>query len=148
MQPLPERACVVRTGWLFGPGKRNFVDDILNACHRRDSITIVDDRTGSPTYSLDLALWSIMLAERQATGLWHAVNSGQATWCELACEAVGLAGNECRVEPIPSSQWPQKAPRPPYTVLDCGKLSEYLGMHPRPWTQALREHFFCDPFDA
>ena len=119
-----------------GPGKRNFVDDILNACHRRDSITIVDDRTGSPTYSLDLALWSIMLAERGATGLWHAVNSGQATWCELACEAVGLAGNECRVEPIPSSQWPQKAPRPPYTVLDCGKLSEYLGMHPRPWTQA------------
>ena len=148
LQTLPERACVVRTGWLFGPGKRNFVDDILNACHRRDSITIVDDRTGSPTYSLDLALWSIMLAERQATGLWHAVNSGQATWCELACEAVGLAGNECRVEPIPSSQWPQKAPRPPYTVLDCGKLSEYLGMHPRPWTQALREHFFCDPFDA
>ena len=87
LQTLPERACVVRTGWLFGPGKRNFVDDILNACHRRDSITIVDDRTGSPTYSLDLALWSIMLAERQATGLWHAVNSGQATWCELACEA-------------------------------------------------------------
>ena len=41
----------------------------------------------------------------------------------------------------PLSQWPQKAPRPPYTVLDCGKLSEYLGMHPRPWTQALREHF-------
>lgn len=148
LQTLPERACVVRTGWLFGPGKRNFVDDILNACHRRDSITIVDDRTGSPTYSLDLALWSIMLAERGATGLWHAVNSGQATWCELACEAVGLAGNECRVEPIPSSQWPQKAPRPPYTVLDCGKLSEYLGMHPRPWTQALREHFFCGPFDA
>ena len=71
LQTLPERACVVRTGWLFGPGKRNFVDDILNACHRRDSITIVDDRTGSPTYSLDLALWSIMLAERQATGLWH-----------------------------------------------------------------------------
>ena len=52
LQTLPERACVVRTGWLFGPGKRNFVDDILNACHRRDSITIVDDRTGSPTYSL------------------------------------------------------------------------------------------------
>ena len=51
LQTLPERACVVRTGWLFGPGKRNFVDDILNACHRRDSITIVDDRTGSPTYS-------------------------------------------------------------------------------------------------
>ena len=49
LQTLPERACVVRTGWLFGPGKRNFVDDILNACHRRDSITIVDDRTGSPT---------------------------------------------------------------------------------------------------
>ena len=143
-----DNICIIRTGWLFGPGKRNFVDDILNACHRRDSITIVDDRTGSPTYSLDLALWSIMLAERQATGLWHAVNSGQATWCELACEAVGLAGNECRVEPIPSSQWPQKAPRPPYTVLGCGKLSEYLGMHPRPWTQALREHFFCDPFDA
>ena len=61
---------------------------------------------------------------------------------------LSVAGNACRVEPIPSSQWPQKAPRPPYTVRACGKLSEYQGVHPRPWTQALREHFFCDPFDA
>ena len=142
MATLPERSCIVRTAWLFGPGRNNFVDTIIAACKKRDAIKVVHDQTGSPTYTLDLAQWCAILAEKRATGIWHAVNSGQASWCDLACEAVALAGASCRVEPITSSEWPQKAKRPAFSVLSNGKLASLLGTPPRPWTQALREYIF------
>ena len=144
LRVLPERSCVLRTAWLFGPGRKNFVDVILAACRKRDAISVVHDQSGSPTYSLDLAQWSAELAEKGATGIWHAVNSGQASWCELACEAIALTASPCRLEPIASSQWPQKAQRPVYSVLDTGKLGEFLGKKPRPWPQALREYLFSE----
>ena len=144
LRVLPERSCVVRTAWLFGPGRKNFVDTILAACQKRDAISVVHDQFGSPTYSLDLAQWSASLAEKEATGIWHAVNSGQASWCELACEAIALTAGPCRLEPIASSQWPQKAQRPVYSVLDTSKLSEFLGKKPRPWPQALRDFLFSE----
>lgn len=147
---LPDRTCVLRTAWLFGPGRKNFVDAILAACRRRDAIRVVHDQVGSPTYTLDLAQWSAALAERRAAGVWHAVNSGRASWCELACEAVSLAGVSCRVEAIGSEEWPQKARRPAFSVLDNGKLASFLGKAPRPWPQALRDYIFteCVPQNA
>lgn len=142
MTILPERSCIVRTAWLFGPGRKNFVDTIIAACKKRDAINVVHDQVGSPTYTRDLAQWCAILAEKRANGIWHAVNSGQASWCDLACEAVSLAGESCRVEPIKSSQWPQKATRPAFSVLDNTKLATLLGKPPRPWTQALRDYIF------
>ncbi|HJA77915.1 MAG TPA: dTDP-4-dehydrorhamnose reductase [Candidatus Desulfovibrio gallistercoris] len=142
LHELPDRSLVLRTAWLFGPGRRNFVQTILDACRRRDVISVVHDQNGSPTYTLDLALWSARLAEAGQTGLWHAANSGRASWCELACEAVALAGSPCRVEPIPGSAWPQKARRPAFSVLNCDKLAQFLGETPRPWPQALRDYLF------
>ncbi|MBE6442364.1 MAG: dTDP-4-dehydrorhamnose reductase [Desulfovibrio desulfuricans] len=139
---LPDRSCIVRTAWLFGPGRKNFVDTIIAACRRRDAIRVVHDQVGSPTCTLDLAQWCAVLAEKRAAGVWHAVNSGQASWCELACEAVALAGASCRVEPIESSEWPQKARRPAFSVLANSKLAALLGKPPRPWPQALREYIF------
>ncbi len=114
---LPERSCIARTAWLFGPGRKNFVDVILEACRKRDAISVVHDQFGSPTYSLDLAQWSVELAE---------------------------TAGPCRLEPIASSQWPQKAQRPAYSVLDTSKLSGFLGKKPRPWPQALREYLFSE----
>lgn len=137
---LPDRACVIRTAWLFGPGRKNFVDTILNACRERDVLKVVDDQLGSPTYTCDAALWAASLAENRATGIWHAVNSGQASWCELANEAIQLIPSICRVTPIPSSEWPQKAKRPANSSLDNTKLAALLGKKPRCWHQALRDH--------
>ena len=148
MEILPDRSCIVRTAWLFGPGRKNFVDTIIAACQRRDSINVVHDQTGSPTYTIDLAHWSIALAEKKATGIWHAVNSGQASWCELACESVSLAGASCRVVPIDSSEWPQKARRPVFSVLDNSKLADFLGKPLRPWPQALRDYIFSEYLPA
>lgn len=139
---LPSRACVIRTAWLFGPGRKNFVDTILGACKKHDALKVVDDQFGSPTYAPDLAQWSIALAEKRASGLWHGVNSGRASWCELACEAVQLVSAPCRVLPITSAEWPQKARRPAYSPLDNSKLAQFLGATPRPWQKALREYVF------
>lgn len=139
---LPDRSCVIRAAWLFGPGRKNFVSTILDACRDRKSLTVVDDQYGSPTFTEDLAEWSASLAEKNATGLWHGVNSGQANWCELASEAVHIANCDCRIEPIPSSAWPQKAKRPAYSVLDNSRLADFLGKKPRPWPNALRDYLF------
>lgn len=142
MEQAPDNACILRTAWLFGPGRKNFVTTILNACHKRDTISVVHDQTGSPTYSLDLAHWSVLMAQKRATGIYHAVNGGRASWCELACEAVTLADTSCRVEAISSAQWPQKASRPQHSVLDTSRLAAVIGMAPRPWPQALRDYLF------
>jgi len=84
----------------------------------------------------------LKLVDSGASGVFHIVNGGQASWCELASEAVSLAQAECRVNSIPSSEYPQKALRPAYSVLDSGKLTRRTGITPRPWPQALREYIF------
>jgi len=139
----PEQYCIMRTAWLFGPGRKNFVSTILNACHKRDSIDVVHDQAGSPTYTRDLAQWSLKLAELEASGIFHAVNGGQATWCDLACESINLADAPCRVNPISSAQWQQKAKRPPFSVLDASRMAQ-AGIVPRPWPLALREYLYHD----
>lgn len=136
--------CIVRTAWLFGPGRKNFITTILEACRKRDTISVVHDQTGSPTYTLDLAHWSLLLAKQKASGIFHAANAGTATWCELACEAVTLSERHCRVDPIASSQWPLPAARPSYSVLNTDKLAQTIGIKPRPWPQALREYIYAE----
>lgn len=142
LDTLPERCCVLRTAWLYGPGKKNFISTIIGLCNSRESVNVVDDQIGSPTYTVDVATWTAMLANKRQTGIWHVVNSGLASWYELAKEAVELSESPCRVHPIPSSQWPQKAARPVYSVLDNSKLADFLGKPLRPWPQALRCHIF------
>jgi len=138
----PEQYCIVRTAWLFGPGRKNFVSTILDACRKRDHIDVVHDQAGSPTYTRDLAQWSLKLAELETGGIVHAVNGGQASWCDLACEAINLVETSCRVNPISSAQWPQKAKRPYFSVLDTGRLTQVTGIVPRPWPLALREYLY------
>ena len=137
--------CVIRTAWLFGPGRRNFVSVMLDLASREDtrnSITVVPDQVGSPTYTVDLADMSLELATRRASGILHAVNAGQASWCELGAGAIELINPDVRIQPIPSEQWPQKAKRHSYSVLSTSRLTELTGITPRPWPQALRDYVF------
>ena len=138
----PDNACVLRSAWLFGPGRKNFVSTILRLAASSPRLTVVHDQVGSPTFTADLAAMSLALAEAEATGVVHAANGGQASWCELACEAVSLANVDSLVQPITSEQWPQKARRPTYSVLDTGRLTRLTGIKPRPWPQALRDYIF------
>ena len=137
-----DKLIVIRTAWLFGPFKTNFVDKIISLARRKDNLDIVHDQVGSPTYTIDLAKYSLKLVDKETSGLFHLTNSGQATWCELAFEAIRYAGLYCKITPITSAEYPQKAARPAYSVLDCSKYSMVTGSIPRPWIQSLREYVY------
>ena len=138
------RFLLLRTAWLFGPGKKNFIRSILNRCSEQKSLNVVHDQYGSPTYTLDLAQYTLKLVEAGASGIFHVVNSGTASWCELAAEAARLAQASCAVHPVPSESYPQKAVRPAFSVLDTEALTRVTGIAPRPWIQALQEYVFRD----
>jgi dTDP-4-dehydrorhamnose reductase len=139
-----ENLWVVRSSWLFGPGKENFVSKILDLAGQRDKLRVVHDQVGSPTYTPDLAANTVRLVEAENPGLYHLSCSGRASWCELAAEAVLIAGIPCVVEAISSDEFPQKASRPPYSVLDLEKYTQVTGHTPRPWVQALRDYVYRD----
>jgi len=133
---------ILRTAWLYGPGKKNFVSTMLGLAKTREEVRVVADQIGSPTYTVDLAGWITDLAGTGARGVFHAVGSGQASWCELAAEAVAASGLPCRVTPIASTEYPQKATRPPYSVLDNRKLAAAIGRAPRTWGVTVREYVY------
>ncbi|EMG36762.1 dTDP-4-dehydrorhamnose reductase [Desulfocurvibacter africanus PCS] len=135
---------IIRTSWLFGPGKNNFVQKILELARSRDTLGVVHDQVGSPSYTLDLARNSLALMQAGGSGVHHLANAGQASWCELASEAVNAAGLQCRVTPISTDQYPTKAKRPAYSVLDISRFTGITGLKPRPWVQCLREYVFDD----
>jgi dTDP-4-dehydrorhamnose reductase len=137
-----EKFSIVRTAWLFRPGKKNFISTILDLCHQGKSLTVVHDQIGSPTYTVDLAAYCLNLIEKNGRGFFHITNSGQDSWCEFASEAVRLAQVECPIAPIPSKEYPQKAVRPAFSALSTAKFTEVTGIAPRPWPQALADYIY------
>ncbi len=131
---------ILRTAWLFGPGRMNFPARMIELAGTRAELNVVDDQHGSPTSTTDLAALTVALAENGASGLLHATNAGEATWHELAAETIRLAELPCRVNPIPTSGFPTKAKRPPCSVLDIARTVQLAGYTPRPWREALAEY--------
>jgi dTDP-4-dehydrorhamnose reductase len=112
------RHAIVRTSWLFGAGGRNFVDTMLALAQERDSVAVVTDQVGCPTWSGHLAAALIEIAGRPgADGLYHVAGTGSCSWHDLAVEVFTQAGIDCRVGPIDSSAIDRPAPRPAYSVL-------------------------------
>lgn len=137
-----DNCAILRTAWLFGEGRKNFVSTILKYAQEKNALCVVADQFGSPTYAKDLAEMSFLIWKNHGTGIFHAVNSGQASWCELASEAVKILNLSVFVEPIETKDWVQKAVRPKYSVLSTQKLTRLYGYVPRPWVQALQEYIF------
>ncbi len=136
---------ILRTAWLFGPCRTNFIERILTLAREREELTVIHDQIGCPTYTPDLARHTLELVAKQASGIFHLANGGQASWCEFAAEAVTCAGLPCRVQPVTSEEYPQKAVRPRFSVLDTSAFTRMTGTTPRPWVQALREYLFQTP---
>ncbi len=135
-----EDLLILRTAWLFGPDKTNFVHKILGVAQQRSEITVVADQIGSPSYAPDVAKHSMELVQHKARGVFHVVNSGQASWFELATQAVKERNIQCQVRPVATSAYPTKATRPKYSVLDTSKLTQFTGTSPRPWQEALHQY--------
>jgi dTDP-4-dehydrorhamnose reductase len=109
---------IVRTAWLFGDVGNNFVRTMLRLAKERDTLRVVKDQLGSPTYALDLAAIIARLIRTEAYGIYHGTNEGSCTWFDFTKEILELAGQEnVKVEPITTEELNRPAPRPQYSVL-------------------------------
>jgi dTDP-4-dehydrorhamnose reductase len=135
---------ILRTAWLYGPYGRNFSKTILKkALTSKDSINVVNDQIGQPTTTKSLAEQIFKVAKSHVpSGIYHATNTGQASWWDFACEIFALAGEDVeRVRPSNSEDFPSKVKRPKYSVLDQSAWSK-VGMETMPeWREALKEVF-------
>lgn len=122
------RHVIIRTAWLYSPYGKNFVSTILRLATERDTIRVVSDQIGSPTYAHDLALVIRDISEGRiaAEGLYHYTNEGVVSWYEFARAIVNIAGLECKVEACTTAEYGAKAPRPAYSVLSKAKISSVL----------------------
>ncbi len=126
---------IARTSWLFGAHGKNFVDTILRLATDRDTLQVVDDQEGCPTWAGHLAPALITLAEGDATGIFHAGGGGRCTWFDLATAAVTATGLPCRVEPTTSEAFPSPTPRPAFSVLATERGAD--AVHLPPWEEGL-----------
>jgi dTDP-4-dehydrorhamnose reductase len=139
------RHFIVRTSGLFGVagsmGKGgNFIETMLRLSKERDELRVVDDQVFSPTYTMDLARKIVQLMITDYYGIFHITNRGACSWYQFTTEILKLAGITTPVVPITSDQYPQKARRPRYSVLDNSHL-RLLGMDDmRPWPEALKDY--------
>ena len=140
----PEKSSILRTAWLYGPYGKNFAKTILKkAITTQEDLQVVNDQRGQPTTTVDLAKQILDLVLAKAPfGVYHATNSGEATWWDLAKEIVHLAGESTeRVIPVTTQEFPSRVLRPSYSVLDHSSWSK-VGLQPmRNWREALREVF-------
>jgi dTDP-4-dehydrorhamnose reductase len=139
LSTLPDTGYVVRTAWLYGEHGRNFVATMARLAAARDTLDVVDDQRGQPTWSLDLARRVVDLVAADApAGVYHATSSGETTWFGLALavfEHLGL--DPARIRPTTTDAFPRPAPRPAYSVLGHAGW-ERAGLPPmRPWDEAL-----------
>ncbi len=142
-----ENWAIVRTSWLFGPSGHNFVRTITSLAQERVEISVVNDQTGCPTYSGDLAKCLIDMGQRRLRGLWHFCNGPACSWYDLACKAVALTGLNCQIKPCGSGDFPQRAQRPVWSVLNCEETFKSLGWCARPWEESLADYFARTPAD-
>jgi dTDP-4-dehydrorhamnose reductase len=131
---------IVRTQWLYGLHGKNFVETMLRLGGEKQEIGVVDDQTGSPTWTVDLAHAIKALVDKDCRGVYHAANSGFCTWNEFARAIFKEAGLTVNVKPITTEELGRPAPRPRYSTLDCNKLKRDTGMSLPPWREALNSY--------
>ncbi len=132
-----EKYFIVRIAWVFGVNGKNFIKTMLNLGKTRDTITVVDDQVGSPTYTYDLARLLVDMIETEEYGRYHATNEGLCSWYEFACEIFRQAGLKVHVIPVSSDQYPARAKRPMNSRMSKDKLEERGFKRMPAWQDAL-----------
>ncbi|MBR1444129.1 MAG: dTDP-4-dehydrorhamnose reductase [Firmicutes bacterium] len=133
---------IVRIAWVFGLNGKNFIKTMLNVGKNHDKVRVVNDQTGTPTYTLDLARLLIDMAETEKYGYYHATNEGgYISWYDFTKEIYRQAGYKTEVEPVTTAEYGiSKAARPFNSRLEKGKLVE-MGFEPLPtWKNALSRY--------
>lgn len=135
-----EKFFIVRIAWVFGINGKNFIKTMLNLGRTRDSLTVVNDQFGSPTYTYDLARLLVDMILTDKYGFYHATNEGICTWYEFACEIFKTAGMNVKVSPVSAAEYPAKAKRPSNSRMNKDKL-DANGFERLPsWQDALKRY--------
>ncbi|UVI31625.1 dTDP-4-dehydrorhamnose reductase [Paenibacillus spongiae] len=139
VQQLHSRFFIVRTSWAYGKHGHNFVRTMLKLAEEHDSVSVVDDQVGCPTYTVDLAACIAALIHTECYGTYHVSNTGSCSWYDFARSIFELGGWNTFVQPIPTELFPRPAKRPAYSVM-AHKALERNGFPPmRHWKEALAE---------
>ncbi|MBR5728380.1 MAG: dTDP-4-dehydrorhamnose reductase [Muribaculaceae bacterium] len=139
---LPEQSVILRTAWLYSPHGKNFVKTMLELGRTRDQLRVVYDQVGSPTLAADLAraIITVMTAIEWHPGVYHYTNEGAISWYDFTKAIHRLAGiTTCDVQPCLSHEFPAKAHRPAYSVLDKTKFKATFGVTVPYWEESLRQ---------
>ena len=137
-------AIIIRTSWVFSSHGNNFVKTMIRLMTERDSLNIVGDQKGRPTYAKDLAFITIKILSAindgaSIKGIYHYANTGATTWFDFAQKIKELAGFDCQLTAINSDQFPTPAKRPAYSVLDTQKIEKELNLDIPHWEFALSD---------
>lgn len=138
---LCSRAMVIRTAWLYSTFGNNFVKTMIRLGKERDSLGVIFDQIGTPTYARDLAR-AIYAAIRQGVtpGVYHFSNEGVCSWYDFTKAIHRLAGiKDCKVNPLHTEEYPTPAKRPHYSVLDKSKIKATFGIEVPYWEESLQE---------
>jgi dTDP-4-dehydrorhamnose reductase len=135
----PDGTYIVRTAWLYGANGGNFARTMLRLAETHDTVSVITDQLGQPTWTADLAAQVVALLDAEAApGVYHGTNSGEATWFDFAREVFRLAGLDPeRVLPTTSDKFVRPAPRPDYSVLGHGAWQRAGIPSMRDWREAL-----------
>ena len=131
---------VIRTSWVYSYYGKNFVKTMLRLMAERESVGVVADQVGSPTYAADLAnaILSIIESGKWQPGIYHFSNEGVISWAQFAQEIATLINSSCKVVFITTEQFPTPAKRPRYSVLDKSKIASVYGVRLIPWQESLK----------
>jgi dTDP-4-dehydrorhamnose reductase len=138
--PLTEKYFTLRTSWLYSEFAGNFVKTMRKLGRERDELRVIWDQVGTPTYAIDLAgaILSIIESQSQAYGLYHYSNEGLTSWYDFATAIFELSGTQVRTVPIRTSEYPTKATRPAFSVMDKTKAKTQLGLAIPHWRESLK----------
>jgi dTDP-4-dehydrorhamnose reductase len=130
---------IIRTSWVYSVYGHNFVKTMIRLMREKESINVINDQIGSPTYAADLAevIAQIVSGPVFVPGIYHYSNEGQISWYDFALAIRELTGSTCQVNPIPASQYPTPAKRPHYSLLDKSLIKSTYGISIPMWKDSL-----------
>ena len=124
VKELLDRFFIIRTSWVFGINGSNFIRTMLRLSETNDTVRVVADQVGSPTYTADLAPLLCNMIQTEKYGIYHVTNEGLCSWAELAEAVFAAAGRETKVQRVTTEEYGAKAPRPKNSRLSKAKLTE------------------------
>jgi dTDP-4-dehydrorhamnose reductase len=143
---MKSNAIIIRTSWLYSEFGNNFVSTILNLAKKNNTLNVVSDQIGTPTYVNDLAQLILyilsnekFIQQNRPSEIFHFSNNGESSWYEFASEIIRILGINCQLNPINTEAYPLPAKRPKYSILSKKKIIQEYDLKIRHWKDALKD---------